>query len=288
MATFNQEEFQPRMQQGENAKKVRLIGFELEVQREDKNQEGWLQEAVSGLEGFAGYGFDGDDIEVVSDPISRSLLIDGSFIGAITNKLLEHKCSTCSGGGTHINVSKLPSDYKYTFSNLLWLQMVFVTQMRKVFGRATTWARNPAELMLTQVNRKFDRKKFISSKMFNPMLELNLEVENIPQEFSQNHNKAILITEKGNRYEFRGGKSSVNELELLAWGEFCANIVDAAAKTSIEGVKFSQFIKGPHVEKYFNEVVQRNNSRKLTAKDLSKTARSTQKITITETRNTIY
>ena len=288
MATFNQDNFLPRMQQGEDKNKVRLVGFELEVKREDREKEDWLHYAVASIDGFANYGFDGDDIEIVSDPISTSLLVDDSFIKDITEELNKNDCSACPGGGTHINVSKLPSDSKYTYENLLWLQMVFTTQMQKVFGRISNWARNPIDCMFRNGTRTYDKKRLAESNLMKLLMDLNFTSPEIAESLSKHNSKALLITDKGNRYEFRGGKSSIDELEILAWGEFCVNMVKAASKSSIERVKFSQFIKGPHIEKYFADVIQKNDARKLKDADLKKTARSKQKITIIERRNRIF
>lgn len=288
MATFDQSDFTPRLQQGESQETTRLVGFEMEVKRKDNQKDAWLHNAVASIDGFAQYGYDGDDIEVVSDPISTSLLVDNSFIKSITDELVKNECDPCTGGGTHINVSKLPSDSKYTYENLIWLQIVFEEQLQKVFGRITTWAQSPVKQMMTNTSRSYKRENFVKSPLFKQILDINFGIEGIPESFSKRFSKSLMVTDKGNRYEFRGGKSSVDELELLAWGEFCVNLVKAAAKSSIKGIKFSQFFKGPHIEKYFADVIQKAENRKLKDADLAKTAKSTQKITITNKRNRVY
>ena len=284
MATFSEEEFTPRMQNGETQKKVRLVGYELEVKRFDQEESDWIQNAISNVEGFAAYGSDGDDIEVVTDPISTSLLVDNSYIGTIAN-LLAEKCEPCFGGGTHINVSMLPSDSKYTYENLLWMQMIYEGQLQKIFGRISSWAKSPTSCMFRNCTRRFDKKKLVASPLMKGLFNLNFNDEKTSEEFSRMNNKALLITNKTNRYEFRGGKSSVDELELLAWGEFCVNFTEAAAKNKLGRTKFSDFIKGPHIEKYFNEVVQENKERKLKEAELKETLHSTKKLTITDRRS---
>lgn len=281
MATFDQEVFNARMQTGETPANTRLVGYELEVARSDRDTSNWLDNAVNSIEGFASFGYDGDDIEVVTDPISTSLLIENSILHNVVDEIATY-CETCFGGGTHINVSKLPKDCPYTYENLLWMQMIYEKQMQKIFGRISNWAKNPAKQMFHNTTRSIDKNKLVSSPLMKQLFDMTFDEKEMAEKFSKRNNKALLITDKGNRYEFRGGKSSIDEQELLAWGEFCVNCVNLASKPSIRNVKFKQLLVGPHIESYFQNVVQASDKRKIKDAELEETLRSTKNITIKE------
>lgn len=281
MASFSQKTFHYHTTLDEKISKSRLIGLELEVEREDRDEVDWLKTASKEQEGFAAFGYDGADIEVVTDPISIGLVREGGkLIEEVLNTITEHDCITCPQGGTHINVSKLPTDYKWTYDNLLWLQMVYIEEMRKVFGRKSHWAETPLKSLSYGSNTK--NHKILFDIFIN-------QVPNVAKTFSGGNSKSILITNKRNRYEFRGGKSSTSLLEVLAWSEFCYNIVEiAATKQDLKGVQFKDFLEGEFIKQYIEAVVNTSESRKLTDQELNKAVGRTKKITIMKGYDKIF
>ena len=280
MATFSQSDFCPIMDGKENLHQIRLVGVEIETQRRDTDIYNWLKKAKQdGV--IANWGMDGSDIEVVSHPITATLVHKGGeHFENITKLLEENNCSVHQRAGTHINVSKIDGDYKYTYDNLMWLQIIFEKQFRKVFGRSTHWAHFYPGAMFQGKNENWQNAQ--KTKM---MFDIAYAGNNITNEFSKYHNKQLMITDKRNRYEFRGGKATVSHLEILAWSEFCLNVVDTAAtKRDIAGVKFKDFLTGKYIEEYATTVMAQNKNRELKSKDLSKTVGRTKKLTITDSQ----
>lgn len=290
MATFDADDFVERYKDGEDKKTTRLVGLELEIEREDREEEGWLMDAADSVTGFAGYGSDGGDIEVVTDPVSEGFIKEGGGVIKNVVKLLnDNHCMSCFGGGTHINVAKLEGDYKYTYDNIIWLTIVFNEQIEKVFGRHSHWAKSPLE----QYNwfgrcqqRRIKKNARLADRMFQIFVK---EIDGVSKAMSDINNKHLMVTDKGNRYEFRGAKSSVNLDECLAWAEFCLNMTRiAATNKTLQNVKFENFLEGEYIEKYFNEVIQQNNTRKLTKEELKDYARRKQELTIIEEQDFVY
>ena len=285
MATFSQSDFCPIMDGVENLHQVRLVGIEIETQREDTAMQDWLVQAKRNGN-IANWGRDGSDIEVVTHPITATLVHKGGeHFEKITKLLEENRCTVNSYAGTHINVSKIDGDYKYTYDNLMWLQIIFEEQFKKVFGRSTHWAQFCPSFMF-----QGDNKKWQNAQKTKMMFDIAYAGNNITEEFSRSRSKQLMITDKKNRYEFRGGKATVSLLEILAWSEFCLNVVDiAATKRDIAGVKFKDFLTGKYIEEYVTTVMAQNKDRELKSKDLSKTVGRTKKLTITDREeNKVY
>ena len=277
MATFDSSNFKYILKKGESASTTRLIGYELEIEREDRTAE-WMQYEIGDDKPFAAYGYDGSDIELVTHPISVSMLRDDSLISEATQILKDKNCKPCEQGGTHVNVSKLTDDYTLSYSNLLWLQTIYAGQMQKVFGRVSSWAQIPSNKMGSDGYRK--KKERLSDPQYvRSIMELFLSDEETAQQFSRMQNKSLLITDKGNRYEFRGGKSTTDRDELLAWGQFCFNMVEiASTNKKLTGVKFKNFLKGDMISRYVQEVLQTSKHRKLSEDELNKTVNSKAKL----------
>ena len=268
MATFSQNSFTPRYAEGDNAASARLVGFELEDRRkeeyrnlrmdrysESKNE---IEQAVVDCPGIVNWGHDGGDKEFVTNPMSETIIRAGgndelkSVFTFLTKYFESDKRS-----GTHLNVSKLKSDSRRTYRNLWWFEVFFFEQATKIFGRNSHWAQPPQNLSAPQGAH---------SKRFYEILG-----EKQSRGFSKANAKSVFIVDKGNRFEFRGAKATVELKEALAWAEFCLNIVNAAAKNETNRTPFAGYLKGEHIEDYaktFCIDVPRDNPRHLSTYDL--------------------
>lgn len=290
MATFAKSDFTPRYKEGEVKSRTRLIGLELEVMRSDRETTEWLEDAHDSITGFAGFGYDGDDIEIVTDPVSENYIPEnGGAIKNVFKVITDNECEACIGGGTHINISKLDADYKYTYDNIMWLSIVYNQQIEKIFGRHSHWARSP----LDQYNwfgrsaqRRIIKNAQLAQRMFSIFVK---EVEGVSQAMSKSNNKHLMVVDKGNRYEFRGAKSSVNLEECLAWSEFCLNMTRiAATNKNLTNVKFSDLLVGPHIEAYVKQIGEQTESRKLEKEELKDYATRKKMLTIIDEGDFLY
>lgn len=289
MASFSQEQFVPKMSEGEKESTTRLFGFELEVMRKrDHYEESEKQYKELGkMNAVAGVGFDGGDIEVATNPYSLSVLLSGDKdLDDLFEYFQKKEMTTSIRSGTHINVSKLESDSKYTYDNILWLTIIFGPQIKKVFGRSSTWAKSPVELFNMQgLPNKYTEP--FGKDYCKTIIDIFMpKGSGVSTRFSSMHNKGLLVTDKGNRYEFRGGKSTTSFVESMAWTQFCNNIVEIASKRKgMEKVKFKELLKGSYIEDYFKNEIQTNKNRRLSRTELAATINSTQEITIMEPDN---
>lgn len=287
MASWCDAHYKAILKEGENQATTRLIGYELEIQRDDQRKNQWLKDAQE-AEIIAGWGYDGADIEVVTNPFSLSQLTDSEVLKKITKLLTDHNCSTHEAGGTHINISKLETDPEYTFQNLIRLQLAFDDIFKKVFGRTSHWAGGPARALARNNKEKWGYKpnRFENGQYSKLLLEMFiLNDKKTTEEFSKVNNKNLMVVNKTNRYEFRGGKCSMNLEELKAWGQFAKNTVLLATSTQeMSKIRVKDLLRGDYIENYFNEVVQKNPERALTEKDLTRTAQTIGPQLITENK----
>lgn len=185
-----------------------------------------------------GVGYDGGGKEFVTHPDSITLFKNGGSerFKKIVDMLKEYtEADTCSG--THINISKLESDHENTKSNLYWMSMVFGAQFQKIFGRRSHWARIP--LPVNHFSTLDNEAKVFRAPIRRPSIKgMCLDP------------KGTIIVEKEGRWEFRGPKATHDINEVLAWIEFCNNVLEACSQKSITNVKFEDLLRGNYIEAY--------------------------------------
>lgn len=270
MASFSAEKFKYILSKGESATDHRLVGFELEIVRPMNDEREYIPmtdiEQRTGMDKmFAGWGRDGKDIEVVTHPMSHTLIRDDSPLNEMFEFLNGNNYTISWESGTHINISKLNDDPEETYTNMLWISTLFGQQLEKVFGRRSHWARQPISVMSRRDHSHKNNNRFNNAEYLHRLFDIFITPKDA-EYFSKQHSKSLLITDKGNRYEFRGAKASINKSEIFAWAQFCYNIVELASHKSMRGAKFIDLIKGDYIEHYFNEEVQGRTERKLTEK----------------------
>lgn len=215
----------------------------------------WIQEQLQekGL-AIAGVGYDGNDKEFVTYPDSITHYHSGGskrFKEVLD--FLDKYTEVGDNSGTHIHVSKLPSDIPSTWDNIYWFDICFQKQLQKIFGRVTSWAM-PFRVPSNEYKNSSD-ETIIEVPHKRP--------ENMaPKDYDKHH----MVVDRGNRYEFRGPKASHNINEVLAWIELCNNIVDLCSNGYIKNAKFKEVLKGKYIRKYINELNKLDN-RKITEEE---------------------
>lgn len=287
MATFSNTKWNPEYLPTDDKEKVRLVGIEFEGRvknisevpeeyqfltdeyMDDKkvgypdgqctlkgyktaNRDKFMTKELEklGIE-VGGVGYDGGGKEIVTMPDSINLYHEGG--SERLKKLVEVlKASTEADkdSGTHVNVSKLSSDVKTTWNNVYWFCMCFGPQIQKIFGRRSHWANIPLPKDYFYSNRDSTNKVFEAPKK---------QPTQTPCQ-----SKGTIVVDKVNRYEFRGPKASHDLEEILAWAEFCSNVVDICANGYIQDIPFSDALKGKYIRAYANKIGKNNPERKLT------------------------
>lgn len=204
--------------------------------------------------GYGGWGYDGGGKEIVSLPDSFTKFEKGGserFINLVN--LVNGAMSPDEQSGTHIHISKLESDVKTTYENIYWFCMAFAPQIQKVFGRISHWAKTP-------LPPDFFEKYGETNKKLYEVPKIRPEVRNV-------YNKGSMVVNRGDRYEFRGPKATNDLEEVLAWIEFCHNIVEVCAKGYIQEVPFADVLRGKYIRKYINKISKENKERAISAKE---------------------
>lgn len=204
--------------------------------------------------GYGGWGYDGGGKEIVSLPDSFTKFeLGGSerFVNLVN--LVNGAMEPDENSGTHIHISSLSSDVKTTYNNIYWFCMAFAPQIQKVFGRISHWAKTPLP------PDYFEKRSQGTVKLY--------EVPKIRPQIQNVFNKGSMVINRGNRYEFRGPKATNDLEEILAWVEFCHNIVEVCARGYIQEVPFADVLRGKYIRKYINKISKENKDRTISAKE---------------------
>lgn len=286
MATFRTEIFQPEWKDGENSSTTRTIGLELELVVSNKRcalHRETLAKKIGGFTNmsmdeymekiqvknlFPGIGFDGNDLEFVTNPDSITLYREGGS-ERFKKAMAYLKRNTVGGkrainSGTHINVGKLENEnVEYTLDNAFWICMNFATQLQKIAGRISRWAMFPT---YTGQRQYFKSSQFEgASKVQSTKIAM--------QKAPFGHNKQNMLVNKQYVYEFRLFKASNKIEEVIAWVELCHNIINlASGEKEMDRIYFSDLIIGKYIEEY---VAKLKGKRKLTADELDASINNT-------------
>lgn len=196
-------------------------------------------------------GHDGGGREFRTNPISiKSLLkqVRGRKHFALYYQELSHSTEVLESGGTHIHISILDSDDENMEANAVALATAFYEQFQKIAGRQSGWAYKMQVRDISEVKRRLaerrqaDRHYSMKGTILGPTVHKTLE--------------------------FRGPMGSNNADEILAWVEFLDTVVTVANKKSVDGVKFSDLLKGTHLAGYVESL---SGWRKLSKTDLNRT-----------------
>lgn len=212
---------------------------------------------------IAAWGVDGGDKEFVTHPDSYTYFKRGG--SKRFKQVMEYLINFTEPhikSGTHIHISQLETDDLDKINdNLYWVTAGFGEQIQKIFGRSSHWCRPP------------EAKNQEGELIISPVELLKItypKPKQTPKQDNYTKSRMFNIHSYGT-YEFRGGKSSTNILEILAWVQFCYNIVDICATTDdITKVKFSEFLTGVHIRRYV-KTLKKSKAREITPKELNRT-----------------
>lgn len=304
MATFSQDCFDIKYKDTDSTTKTRTVGLELEVVVTDMlcplhrdNRDGladewiddddyyddderdsdvaaamkdWLDEQEIP---FAGVGFDGNDIELVTHPDSMSYYLEGG--SERFKKCMSFLKKNCVGGdkavnsGTHVNVGKLENDDQdYIMDNAYWICMNFATQLQKIAGRVTHWA----------AFEKYNDETKMTTIPLDETFKVHATAVNMQKPDKMGTakkymNKSAFLVNKTHTYEFRLFKSTVDKTEALAWVELCHNIIQlASGQKQTKDITFIDLIKGEYI---YNYVKKLKGFRKITEEEIKATIENT-------------
>lgn len=203
---------------------------------------------------IAAWGRDGGDKEFVTEPDSISFFNGGgSKRFKEVMAYLDKNTLADQRSGTHIHIGFIPSDDVFRIrENLYWFMMAFGEQVQKIFGRRSHWAKVP----------QFKGCGLMDSNLIN-------EVEYPkPKSISEDtitgcHPKGFIYVKRDHTIEFRGPKASHDIKEVLAWVQFCFNMVEICSKESIIDVPFAAAIKGTHIQRYL-KTLEKSKERQIT------------------------
>lgn len=171
-------------------------------------------------------GKDGDDIEVTTQPLSENAL---KFQAGTFLRNIQLTCVACDASGTHIHISKLPTDKKHLWANLYWFQTVFDKQFIAIFRRDSNWAESP-------------RKHIIRHREYLG-LGNKVSLKELEKKYYPNGGgKHCTIVQHASTYECRAGAASTSPKEIKAWALLFKNIVDFCNRGSIVGHRFEEVI----------------------------------------------
>lgn len=304
MATFNRERFKPVYADNDDKKITRTIGLELEVKFTDKKcllyrknlteyirmENGVFKTTDDALkeekinEIFVGLGFDGTDLELVTQPESITLYRQGGSDNL--KKGFEYLKKHAVGGkkapnsGTHINVGHLSNENTtYVMDNAYWIMMNFAPQLQKIAGRISRWCyfqpyRGQRVRVISIGGDDNIGETIIRSTKPDGM-----------DHAASNGAKGTMLVHKPSVYEFRIFKSSVDLEEVLAWSELCYNIINiASGEIPIDLVRFRNLLKGNYIENY---VASLKGERALTTVETLSTIENTLSFESRTSNNTI-
>lgn len=309
MASFTLEDWKEDFLPNENKENTRLVGIEFEAEIKPSNQleedfkflsedwldsndigyneeyddtdwtdrGDWIKDTLAEKNVFVGgVGYDGGGKEFVTYPDSVSHYKKGGserFKNVIS--MLANCTNADSSSGTHIHISKLPSDTPTTWNNLYWFSMAFAPQIQKIFGRESHWCRTPLpETYFRENNNNGD----------SVVYELP-QKQPVPANI---YNKGTIIVNRDNRYEFRGGKASHDIEEVLAWVEFCNNVVEMCANGYIKQMPFATVLQGKYIRKYLNRIGANNPKRKITEEERAMKISNIKYVKVNTSSNTVF
>lgn len=157
-----------------------------------------------------------------------------------------------NGAGTHIHISIIEKDNPDIVPRVLLIASTFFTEIQKIAGRTTHWAKNPQCKNIAMARSVAQNMRYSHQ-------------EGAPMYARRYYN--ITPTSRGT-LEFRAPKGSTNYSEIQAWIQFLRNIIDAANRESIEGLRFEELLKGRALEAYVKKFKRPRN---LTRNNLNKT-----------------
>lgn len=310
MATFRNSVFKKEFDPKDDEKKVRTVGVEIETiianekcplhninrYNEEKSMEGITKNKYGYFDmdkarkkliehykyGFASYGQDGNDIEIVSHPDSITLYKKGGSerFNKLMEFLKENADSTkADNSGVHVNVGKLAGDeQEYIMDNAYWIIMNFGMQIQKIAGRITHWAEiSPYKELpstCTIVEERYGESECDEDYDGDDIsLYLITQKKGAQQHYIANQIKGSALVNKEFVYEFRMFKSSTDKDEVMAWVELCHNIIELASGAKpLEKIKFADLIQGEYIQKYAYAL---EGERKLSKVELARTVENT-------------
>lgn len=224
--------------------KVRYIGLELETTRNinalpkiddvewslehwtgfpDKEKEAFKNLIDESGKLIAMIGADGGDVEIATQPLSKSVLLCDFDLNKMFRKY-NMFCIPDQLSGTHVHISKLESDKRNLWRNLYWFSVVYDKQLYAIFRRRSTWALSP-------------------KKRLKDMGKTKVSIDEVANlDYPSFGNKGTLIIKRKNTYECRGGSASTDPNEIRAWALLFKNIVDFCNQTTIVGHRFEEVL----------------------------------------------
>lgn len=167
-------------------------------------------------------GADGDDIEVITQPMSKKILMSARTISFFRN--INRYCYPAERSGTHIHVSMTQKDKRNLWRNLYWFSIVFDKQLYAIFRRRSNWALSPKVIYKDKHKTKISISDTTKDKY--PTLG----------------NKGTIIVKRTNTYECRAGAATTNTQELIAWAQLFYNIVEFCNQKDIVGHRFEEVL----------------------------------------------
>lgn len=311
MATFQTELFKPQYAETDDQKRVRTVGLELETKISNPksnfycanrrklldayvqqhgfsfNRDKELQIYEKGEKtGFAAMGYDGSELEFVTHPDSITLFRQGgSDRFKKCMKFLKENTEVGEKtieSGTHVNIGKLDGDEKENLlDNAYWICLNFATQLQKIAGRITHWAKfNPYKQGYQKVKSIYiesdDRIGRTLTRMSKP---------DEPGEANKGRSKGDIVVLKPHGYEFRIFKATNDINEALAWVELCHNIIMlASGQRRLNDIVFDDLINGYYISKYVDKLTK---FRKLTEIERGASIENTMQFEFYTTSETI-
>lgn len=286
MASFDNTKWDKQYLPSDDKEKTRTVGIEFECSVTNLNSKfhsrninilrnewikehptGWFdaQKIVIDEKNFpiAGWGYDGGEKEFVTHPDSYNYFKRGGSkrFKQVVEYLAEHTEADVDSG-THIHISELKNEDKQkTWDNLYWCMCGFGLEMQKVFGRTSHWTTPPSLSKFVEGIYSYDIPNVFKLTYPKPknMKKISTKIT------SEKH--TMINLHRNGTYEFRGPKASHDLQEILAWVQFCHNMVEICANTDdITKVPFGEFIKGKYIAKYVREI-SKNQYRTITLKD---------------------
>lgn len=311
MATFNRNKFTLEYAETDDKKRTRTAGLELEttITNQKSNffranrqnildayirEHGFSNARDKELEiyeagkptGFAAMGYDGSELEFVTHPDSITLFKQGgSERFKKCMKFLKKNTEPGKGtiaSGTHVNIGKLSGDEEeFLMDNAYWICLNFATQLQKIAGRITHWAKfNPYKQGYQKVKSIYINDDSPEGKTLTRMSK-----PDEPGEANKAGSKSDVLVLKPHGYEFRLFKATNDINEAIAWVELCHNIIMlASGQRRLEDIVFDDLIRGEYISKYVEKLTK---FRKLTEIERGASVENTMQFEFYTTGGTI-
>lgn len=169
-------------------------------------------------------GTDGDDIEIATQPMSKTVLTYDRNVGEFLGNINRY-CYPAERSGTHIHISMTKKDKRNLWRNLYWFSIVFDKQLYAIFRRRSTWALSP------KVIYKENKQK----------TKISIS-DTTKDKYPTFGNKGTIIVKRTNTYECRAGAATTNSQEIVAWAQLFYNIVEFCNQKDIVGHRFEEVI----------------------------------------------